>query len=129
MMNTTIQEGIKISVKVSFRPDLSDFVKNTYFFNYLIDITNTTNESVQLISRHWEIFDSLNDTSIVEGMGVIGEQPIIHPGKSFDYMSGCELYSDMGSMKGNYRFISLKTGEFFIVDIPEFQLIFPTRLN
>ncbi|MBP6091508.1 MAG: Co2+/Mg2+ efflux protein ApaG [Crocinitomicaceae bacterium] len=128
-MDTTIQQEIKISVKVNFRSDLSDFVNNHFFFNYLIDISNTSNESVQLISRHWEIFDSLHDSSIVEGMGVIGEQPIIHPGKSFDYMSGCELFSDMGSMKGMYRFISLKTGTFFNVPIPEFQLIFPTRLN
>lgn len=128
-MNTSIQQEIKIGVKVNFRADLSDFVNSSYFFNYLIDITNTSHESVQLIARHWEIFDSLNATSVVEGMGVIGEQPIIHPGKSFDYMSGCELFSDMGNMKGEYRFISLKTGDYFTVPIPEFQLIFPTRLN
>jgi len=128
-MDTTIQEGIKINVKVLFRADLSDFIKNTFFFNYLINISNTTSDAVQLISRHWEIFDSLNDTSVVQGMGVIGEQPIIIPGKSFDYTSGCELYSDIGSMKGMYQFISLKTGEFFNVNIPEFHLIFPSRLN
>jgi ApaG protein len=128
-MDTRIQEEIKLNVKVKFRPDLSDFNTNNFFFNYVIDITNKSNESVQLISRRWEIFDSLHDSSIVEGMGVVGEQPIIHPGKSFDYMSGCELFSDLGSMKGMYRFISLKTGEFFNVDIPEFQLVIPTRLN
>lgn len=128
-MNTITTEGVKISVATQFRADLSIVNENHFFFNYRIEIENKNDVTVQLINRDWYIFDSLNAPSIVSGKGVIGEQPILKPGQSYSYSSGCKLESELGQMKGFYTFKNLVTGELFQVLIPTFDLLYPGKLN
>ncbi len=128
-MNTAITEGVKISVNTQFRSDLSQIMSSQFFFNYRITIENHNAFDIQLITRDWYIFDSLNEPSFVSGSGVVGEQPLLKPGQSFTYTSGCELMSEMGFMKGFYTFKNLSNGKLFQVIVPTFKLIYPPRLN
>jgi ApaG protein len=128
-METAITEGVQITVDTNFRSDLSHVIDNQFFFNYTITMENHNNFDVQLLSRDWYIFDSLNEPNFVSGKGVIGEQPILKPGQQFTYMSGCELFSEIGFMKGFYTFINLAEGNIFQVYVPIFKLIHPPRLN
>jgi ApaG protein len=128
-MNTLITSGIQISVKTDFRYDLSAIVESKYFFNYTIEMQNTNSYSVQLRSRDWYIFDSLDDARFVSGPGVVGEEPILKPGESFAYTSGCDLHSEIGLMKGFYTFQNMVDGELFEVFVPTFRLEYPPKLN
>ncbi|MBL1280697.1 MAG: Co2+/Mg2+ efflux protein ApaG [Fluviicola sp.] len=128
-METLITSGVKISVTTQFRQDFSSLSDRVFFFNYRIDIHNANEFNVQLISREWYIFDSLNDAQIVNGDGVIGEQPILIPDDNYTYTSGCELRSELGIMKGFYTFKNLSTDELFQVIVPTFKLEFPGKLN
>lgn len=128
-MNVAITEGIEIRVKVTFRSDLSQIENESFFFNYEVFIENHNAFSVQLQHRNWYIFDSMNDANLVSGEGVVGEKPILKPQESYSYMSGCELFSEIGYMKGFYTFKNLETGKSFQVLIPKFHLVFPPRLN
>ncbi len=128
-MSTLITSGIQISVETQFRPDLSSIINSEYFFNYRIDIENTNGFDVQLITRDWYIFDSLNEARYVSGEGVIGEQPILKPGEKFTYTSGCDLRSEVGMMKGFYTFKNLIDGELFEVFVPTFTLEYVAKLN
>lgn len=129
MNNTLISEGVRISVTTQFRPDLSDILHNTLFFNYRIQIENLNSHNVQLLKRDWFIFDSLEEHSYVSGEGVVGEQPILTSGENYSYVSGCELRSEIGYMKGFYTFKNLTNGSLFQVRIPKFDLIYPGKLN
>lgn len=128
-MDTAITEGVQITVNTQFRADLSHVTDNQFFFNYRIKMENRNNFDVQLLNRDWYIFDSLNEPNFVSGHGVIGEQPILKPGQKFSYTSGCELFSEIGFMKGFYTFKNLTTGDLFQVYVPIFKLIHPPRLN
>lgn len=128
-MNTLITSGIQISVNTQFRADLSELESSNYFFNYRIDVINKNSFAVQLISRDWYIFDSLNEVRIVSGPGVVGEQPILKPEETFTYTSGCDLISEVGQMKGFYTFKNLIDGELFQVYVPDFTLTYPGKLN
>lgn len=128
-METAITEGVQITVNTQFRPDLSHVTDNQFFFNYKIKMENHNTFDVQLLNRDWYIFDSLNEPNFVSGHGVIGEQPILKPGQNFTYTSGCELFSEIGFMKGFYTFKNLSTGNLFQVYVPIFKLIHPPRLN
>ncbi|MBC9811308.1 Co2+/Mg2+ efflux protein ApaG [Crocinitomicaceae bacterium CZZ-1] len=128
-MNVAITEGVEIRVNVIFRPDLSQVENDSFFFNYEVFMENHNSFPVQLLYRNWYIFDSMNDASVVSGEGVIGEQPTLKSQDTYTYMSGCELYSEIGYMKGFYTFRNLLTGENFQVVIPQFDLFFPPRLN
>ena len=88
-----------------------------------------SNYAVRLLSRHWHIFDSNGAKREVEGEGVVGQQPIIEPGHSHEYVSGCNLKTDMGSMKGEYQMSRLIDHSSFGVQIPEFYLVAPYRMN
>jgi ApaG protein len=121
--------NIEISVEVKFWPQHSMPKENHYFFVYFITILNKSNESVQVLKRHWDIFDSTGDKRLVEGEGVVGETPIIEPGGKFEYNSGCNLSSEIGYMKGFYTLIKLKDGQEFNVEIPKFDLIVPSKMN
>lgn len=132
-MNVAITKGIKITVTALFRSDLTQLEKNLYFFNYSIKIENLSHNRVQLISRHWRIVDSLAPTRIVEGQGVIGEQPTLEPGETHVYTSGCDLSSGLGFMEGHYNFVIIndqgeKTSE-FKVNVPRFTLEYHGKLN
>ncbi len=128
-MDTLITSGIQISVSTDYRSDLSDIAASQYFFNYRIMIENTNDFNVQLLVRDWYIFDSLNEVQYVNGQGVIGEQPILKPGEQFQYTSGCEIFSDIGLMKGFYTFKNLEDTSLFHVYVPQFKLEYPGKLN
>jgi ApaG protein len=132
-MNTAITEGVKISVRTTFRPDLSNIEDNVYLFNYKIEIENQNPFPVRLTRRHWRIMDSLDHTRFVDGDGVIGEQPTLYPGEIFAYRSACDLSSEIGFMDGFYEFEQLNgSGEIiktFSVEVPRFRLIYPFKLN
>ncbi len=128
-MVTGLTYGVKISVENIYREDLSNVENNIYFFNYRIEIENANSFDIQLISRFWYIFDSLNPVKEVEGSGIVGERPIIPPGKSYTYVSGCDLSSDIGYMKGYYKFLRVDTKEIFKVTIPRFDLYSKQKLN
>lgn len=128
-MSTAITEGVRITVSTQFRADLSDLLNERFFFNYKIEIENNNSFEVQLLHRDWYIFDSLEEASFVSGAGVVGEQPILHPEQKYTYTSGCELNSEIGSMKGFYTFKNLHNQDVFQVNIPQFHLVYPGKLN
>jgi len=99
-----------------------------YFFAYKIIIKNVGLSTAQLMSRHWIITDALGHTEEVRGPGVVGLQPKISAGQSFDYDSACPLRTSSGTMKGSYQFMS-EDSETFDIEIPEFYLIAPTAVN
>lgn len=128
-METLITSGIQISVSTQFRFDLSEVTESQFFFNYKIEIENTNHYDVQLLTRDWYIFDSLKDARFISGQGVIGEQPILRPGEKFAYISGCDLNSEVGMMKGFYTFKNMDDDEVFQVFVPTFRLEYPPKLN
>ncbi|AEV36221.1 Protein apaG [Pseudovibrio sp. FO-BEG1] len=99
-----------------------------FFWAYTVSIENFSSETVQLRSRHWHIIDANGHTQEVNGAGVVGEEPIIEPGGSFQYTSGCPLNTSSGIMTGNYRMQTDK-GEFFAVKIPAFSLDLPDMVK
>lgn len=124
-----ITKGIKIRVITQYQGISNQGPFIHYIFSYFVTIENQSNETVQLLSRHWEIFDSLKKVEIIEGEGVIGEKPIITPNSSFTYSSSCQLISPLGSMQGFYNMINLATNDHFKVFIPSFQLSLPQTSN
>lgn len=129
VMITEITDGVKISVETTYQSEYSNPANEHFMFAYKITIENLSNYSVQLMRRHWFIFDSNGTHREVEGEGVVGLQPIIEPGEFHEYVSGCNLKSEMGSMKGSYQMKRLLDDDEFDVVIPEFQLIAPYKLN
>lgn len=128
-MITQITAGVKISVETIYQPEYSNPANDHYMFAYKINIENLTDYSVQLMRRHWFIFDSNGTKREVAGEGVVGQQPVIDPGDSHEYVSGCNLKTDMGSMKGSYEMRRLVDDEIFAAEIPEFIMIAPYKLN
>ena len=114
-----------VTVRVSPRylPDQSDPESDQYAWSYHVRIENGGDYRVQLISRHWIITDGRGHIEEVEGPGVVGEQPELGPGESFDYVSGCPLDTPSGTMHGSYAFAA--EGHVFAVDIPAFSLDSP----
>ncbi|MEP2279437.1 Co2+/Mg2+ efflux protein ApaG, partial [Maribacter sp.] len=94
-----------------------------------ITIENQSKDAVQLTSRHWKIYDSLNDMETLDGEGVIGKKPVIQPGESHTYNSGCLLTSPIGAMKGHYNMVTMNSVEKFRVYIPTFKFSAPFALN
>ena len=128
-MITAVTYGVKISVESIYRKDLSNAENGIFFFNYRVEIENKNSFEVQLLNRHWYIFDSLNPSREVKGDGVVGEQPVLKPGQKHTYVSGCDIHSEVGYMKGQYSFINLETNEIFKVPVPHFQMISTPKLN
>jgi ApaG protein len=128
-INSHSETGIIIRVKTAFSELQSDIEHEEYFFVYHIIIENRTNYSMQLLSRKWFIYDSNGENRFVEGEGVVGEQPVIEPGSTYTYYSGCLLKSGFGKMKGTYLFLNHNTGETFDAVIPEFHMVLPWVLN
>ena len=124
-----VTNGIKISVKTKFEGNRYQNYRMYFSFSYSITIENQSNDSVQLISRHWNIFDSLNNFEVIEGEGVVGKKPILAPKKSYTYSSYGNLTSPIGSMKGFFNMINFTTTKNFRVYIPSFQLTVPAILN
>lgn len=124
-----VTRGIKISVETNFEGSVFRSYKKLFAFAYRITIENQSNDSVQLTSRFWRIKDALNNTEIVKGDGVIGKKPVIKPGESHSYSSGCLLTSPFGAMSGYYNMINFTTTRKFRVQIPSFKLSVPFALN
>ncbi|MEC4115456.1 Co2+/Mg2+ efflux protein ApaG [Myroides phaeus] len=122
-------KGIKISVETQYEGSFFKSKDTCYVFNYKITIENTTDDTVQILSRHWEIYDSLKNTEIIEGEGIIGETPIIAPGEKHTYRSGCILKSSLGSMQGYYNVLNHTHARLFKVTIPNFKLSADFVLN
>ena len=128
MAHATTQD-IKITVNSIFCGTQERNQQNHYLFDYYIRIENFSKHTIQLHSRHWEIYDSLNQTEVVEGNGVIGMQPVLKPGEKHAYRSHCILISNCGSMKGHFNMINLDNKTIFKVQIPHFQLQTESILN
>ena len=124
-----ITKGIKISVQTKYEGRHLQKEVLLYAFSYFITIENQSNDSVQLESRYWQVFDALNNMELVEGEGVIGKKPILNPGDAHSYTSGCLLTSPFGAMDGHYNMVNFTTGENFKVSIPNFKLSAHFALN
>jgi ApaG protein len=124
-----ITEGVNIMVEVFYQPSHSNPLNSEYLFAYRITIENRTEFPVKLISRHWHIIDSNGTHREVEGEGVVGQQPVIESGDSYQYTSAANLNSDMGKMYGTYLIENLFHKRKIRVAIPEFQLIAPAKMN
>ncbi len=124
-----VTSGIKISVKTYFEGTFYKNYKVQHAFGYEVTIENQSKDSVQLNSRYWKILDALNNDEIVEGEGVIGKKPVLKPGESHTYNSGCLLTSPFGSMQGYYDMVNFTTTQRFKVYIPSFKLSAPFALN
>jgi ApaG protein len=128
-MNTKTTEGVKISVSMNFNQKLSFLEERSFVFEYEIAIQNSNFDKVQLLSRNWYIFDTLDEPKEIHGSGVVGEQPILDFQETHTYKSYCELRSEVGYMEGFYTFLNLKTNKKFKVIIPKFSLIYPFLMN
>ena len=128
-MVTLVTQGIKISVQTDYQDIYSKPGQGIYLFSYKINIENKSEFVVQLLRRHWNIFDSSGEYREVEGEGVIGEKPTLYPGDVYEYESTCSLSTDLGKMKGTYLMQRQTDKALFKIQIPEFELIIPYRLN
>jgi ApaG protein len=128
-MVTEITKGIRITVIASYQEEFSNPDNSNFLFSYQITIENENEYAVQLLRRHWYIFDSSGEQTEVEGEGVVGEKPLLQAGESFSYRSACNLTTDLGKMHGTYTLVRISDGMYFEALIPEFQLIVPYKLN
>lgn len=127
-MYSATTRGIQVTVRPRFLPERSSAAEGQYFWAYTIEIANLGPEPVQLESRYWRITDALGRLQEVRGAGVVGEQPILQPGQSFEYTSGVPLNTPSGFMVGHYVMIGAK-GERFEIEIPAFSLDSPTEVR
>lgn len=128
-MISEVTHGIKVIVETFYHREHSDVRINQFMFAYRITIENESEYAIKLLRRHWFIFDSVGEHKEVEGDGVVGKQPVIQPSEHHQYVSGCALKSEMGTMRGTYQMQRLADGKLFDVVIPEFTLITPEKLN
>lgn len=119
---------IKIDVNTNYIPEQSDPSSDRYVFAYTVTIANHGTASAQLISRHWIITDAENKVQEVRGLGVVGEQPFLKPGETFEYTSGTSMSSPVGTMRGSYQMVA-EDGQKFDAEIPEFTLSMPRILH
>jgi ApaG protein len=123
-MYKAVTQGIRVCVVPRYVEEESQPMRGKYFFAYTVEITNMSTERVQLRSRHWRIIDGDGNIQEVKGAGVVGEQPVLGPGETFKYTSGCPLTTPDGTMEGTYTMVSA-SGESFRAEIPAFSLDSP----
>lgn len=128
-MVTEITEGIKVSVETEYQPAYSSPSQYHYVFTYRVTIENQSDSTIQLLNRHWDIYDAALLKREVEGEGVVGQQPVLEPGQNHQYVSGCNLKSGIGKMGGSFLMERLVDGQLFKVQIPEFTMVAPFKLN
>ena len=131
MMSTTsiaLTDGVRVEVEAIYSPEHSEPAQHQWFFLYTIRITNEGSDTCQLLSRHWLIQDATGQTREVRGPGVVGEQPVLEPGDSFEYTSGCPLETPFGSMEGRYQMVT-ESGEEFEAEIARFELREPGAIH
>lgn len=122
--HNAVTEGIAVRVSVNFMPEQSRVESGKWFWAYHIRIENHSGETVQLLTRHWRITDARGMINIVDGEGIVGETPVLKPGQTHDYVSGCPLSTPHGSMEGFYTF-RRQDGSLFEAAIPFFPLAAP----
>lgn len=122
--HAAMTDGVTVRVAVNFLPEQSRIEAGKWFWVYHIRLENDSDQAVQLLTRHWRITDGGGNVSLVDGDGVVGEQPVIAPGASHDYVSGCPLSTPHGSMEGHYSF-RRADGTRFEAAIPFFPLAAP----
>jgi ApaG protein len=122
--HTAITDGVTVRVAVNFLPEQSRIEAGKWFWVYHIRIENDSPQTLKLLTRHWRITDGNGSVSVVDGEGVVGEQPVIAPGGSHDYVSGCPLTTPQGSMEGHYVFRA-PGGREVTAQIPFFPLAAP----
>ena len=127
-MISAITNDVRVIVEVFYRPN-QQVNNHEFIFAYRITIENYSDYTIQLMRRHWTIFDSNGQVREVEGEGVVGEQPIIQPHEFHQYTSFCNLRSDIGKMKGNYTVLRHADNKIFPIDVPEFLMMAPFRMN
>jgi ApaG protein len=128
-MTSMISEGVEVSVESFYQPDYSNPISAEFMFAYRITIENHNQFPVKLLRRHWHIFDSNGQNREVEGEGVVGIQPILNPGERYQYVSGCNLRTEMGKMYGTYLMENSNNKKEFHVNIPAFEMIVPFKNN
>ena len=128
-MESLITKGIRVSVEAQFEPDYSDLNVDKYVFSYRVHIQNLSNDTVQLLSRKWKIFDMAGTIREVEGEGVVGQQPVLRPGESHEYQSWCPLSTPMGYMEGKFFMEVYGQDEPLEVRVPRFKLTAPFAMN
>jgi ApaG protein len=129
MIATEVTAGIKVSVETFYQPSHSNAMQSLFVFAYRITIENASDHSVQLKRRHWFINDSNGTKSEVEGEGVVGNQPVLTPGETYTYVSGCNLTTEIGRMRGTYLMERVADKKTFSVNIPKFDMVAPAKLN
>lgn len=117
----TVTDGVRVRVAAQYQPDRSDPDRGEWFFFYRVMLSNEGERSAKLLSRHWVIVDALGERTEVRGPGVVGEEPLLQPGETFEYMSACPLGTEWGTMEGSYR-MERDDGEEFDVRIGRFFL-------
>lgn len=128
-MISMISEGVEVSVETFYQQDYSNPMQSEYMFAYRISIENHNSFPVKLHRRHWHIFDSNGSYREVEGEGVVGVQPVLSPGEKYQYVSGCNLKTEMGKMHGTYQMENLNNKQLFDVNIPPFEMFVPFKNN
>ena len=123
-----VTDGVRVHVRARYAPDHSEPRHQRWTFLYTITISNEGEETVQLISRHWRITDASEHVHEVKGLGVVGRQPTLEPGESFEYTSGCPLGTPFGSMEGTYQMVTAG-GRRFDAEIAQFALSGPYTLH
>ncbi len=126
--NSENQHGVQIKVRPEYLPERANPMQPMYFFSYEVTIANRGDLAVRLVSRYWRIRDAYGRIEEVRGPGVVGKQPRLVPGESFQYTSFCPLPTEFGTMEGSYQMV-LDDGTEFDAAIPVFQLISPQAVN
>jgi ApaG protein len=124
-----VTNNVRVEVESQYAPEQSQPFQSQWFFHYTIRITNESDETVQLLSRHWIITDANGHIEEVRGPGVVGEQPVLSPGESFQYTSGCPLKTSTGVMRGTYQMVYTDRGDHFDVEIAPFALHEPYTVH
>ena len=128
-MNSKISGGVKVSVETFYQSEYSNPINNEFMFAYKITIENSNDFPVKLLKRRWHIYDSNGSIREVEGEGVVGVQPVIASGATYQYVSSCNLRTEMGKMQGTYLLENQHNKKTFNVLIPAFLLETPFKMN
>lgn len=128
-MVSKISEGVQVSIENFYQAEYSNPTNHEFMFAYRITIENHNLFAIKLLMRKWYILDSDGQRREVEGEGVVGVQPVIEAGKQFQYVSGCNLRTEMGRMHGQYKMENQHNKKTFFVNIPPFEMIVPLKMN
>lgn len=128
-MEMAVTNGILVAVETQYLSQHSSPREGVFVFAYHILIENSSPHTVQLLRRHWYITDAAAQIREVEGEGVVGEQPVLPPGGRYEYASYCDMNTEIGKMRGKYQMLLHGEDTLFDVEIPEFKMVAPSKLN